>query len=76
MCNPRDKETLNNAQEQVFDLLLFKARDLKVIPYVKPIVFAKGEVRKARKIETILRITILTIFSIEVFFTAIDLILT
>jgi len=74
--NPHDQKVIQTAKDQIFDLLLYRTNSIKLFPCIKEVVFGQGDMKKARKVEHLLRTIVLICFSIEVFCTAFDLMLT
>jgi hypothetical protein len=73
MENPYDPVVLKKAQEDVFSMLLSKAKNVTLIPWLLELNFKEGDLKAPRKFEKLWRYALLSFFSIEVLFTGIDL---
>lgn len=71
---PYDKENIAEAKESIFTLLVYKAKTIHFFPFIKAHFSLKDSVEKGKHMERLFRYLILTIFSIEVSLTAVDLI--
>lgn len=78
ITNPNE-ETIKTSRQMIFEMLLFRAKYLDLIPWSScktfRVNFQKGQLRKARIWEQYWRLICIIIYAIEVTFTAIDLIL-
>ena len=63
-------------RDKFFDLLIYKTRQMIIIPYLWVINFDKGNTSKARIAERIFRIVLVVAYGTEVFFAILDIFVT
>ena len=73
--DPTDPKCIAQAKDVVFDLLLYKTKNVQLTPCGgQMIAFDKGNTAKARKFERYWRTLTIVVYALEVALTAIDLI--
>lgn len=68
----QDPSHMKKVEESVFKFLLFKVKNLTLVPYLKHISPSQGTAKEARDLESKLRKCILLAYTCEVFFTLVD----